>query len=347
MAEILFVKYIRVMTLMLVMVSFYSSKMIAQSNELTDAIFKDYFIIDGHTHDLVKRNGEDPKQAGIDRLEAAGIYGIILFFPLNSASSESIIPQILMDKEFVKKEAAAKNVKVNFVDKFSNAQKFSDSYSLQILMGGEIDGQFSGNLERVDQLKAAGISLVVLDANDQDKIANVNNDRKQFNEFGQKLIKKLNDNNITIDISHLSEELQLETMRLSTKPVIAGHANAKTIAYDDRNISDKVMKILFDQGGVLLLTFCRPYLYGFDLDVNSNGIEKLIEHVDYIAKRYGTDKIGIGTDYGGAGGYTTKDLYDIECFKEIADQLIKRGYSTEQVRQIMGGNIGKFFSDKE
>ena len=321
---------------------------IAQSSAVANYNYNKLFVIDGHTHDLVKRNGEEPKQAGIDRLKAASIDGIILFFPLNSCPPGTIIQQIRMDKEYIQKIAAGKNIEVKFVNEFNQPKNSSNSYSLQILLGGEIDGLFSSSLERVDQLKAVGISIVVLDDNDLDKITGATyNSKKQFNEFGQKLIRKLNDNDITIDISHLSEELQLEVMQLSTKPVIAGHANAKTIAKVDRNISDKVMDKLFKQGGILLFTFDREDLFGKTPAGNKSGISKLIEHINYIVKNYGIDNIGIGTDYGGSGRNSPADLFDIYCFRKISDGLIKIGYSVEQVRMIMGENIVRFFSEKE
>ncbi len=318
----------------------------AQGKELTDPEFNGFFIVDGHTHDLVVRNGQKSAQAGMERLPAAGIDGIILFFPLNRTSSETVVQQILKDKEFVKKNARENNIELNFVEKFAVPAIPANPHSLQVIMGAEYDGQFGDNLARVEQLKAAGVSVVTLDDNGLDRLSEERNGGLTLNAFARKLIRKLNENDIRIDISHLREELQLEIMKISTRPVFASHSNVRCIADVSRNVSDKVLAELISQGGILLVTFDRTYLFGNSPVSESNGMDKLLEHIDQVAKKYGTDKIGIGTDYGGAGLSATSDMFHIGCFREIANRLIKKGYSRNQVRDIMGKNIVDFLSKK-
>jgi len=314
--------------------------------ELTDPEFNGFFVVDGHTHDLVERFGQKPAQAGMERLPAAGIDGIILFFPLNRTPSETVVQQILKDKEFVKKTARENKLELNFVEEFAVPAIPANPYSLQVIMGAEYDGQFGDNLARVDQLKAAGVSVVTLDDNGLDRLSEERNGGLTLNAFARKLIRKLNENEIRIDISHLPEELQLETMKISTKPVFASHSNVRRIADVMRNVSDKVLAELISQGGILLFTFDRTYLFGNSPVSESNGMDKLVEHIDQVAKKYGADKIGIGTDYGGAGLNATTDMFHIGCFREIANRLMKKGYSREQVRNIMGKNIVDFLSKK-
>ena len=318
----------------------------AQGQELTDPEFNGFFVVDGHTHDLVERNGQKSVQAGMERLLAAGIDGIILFFPLNRTPAETVVQQILKDKEFVIKSARENNIELNFVDEFAVPPLQANPYSLQIIMGAEYDGQFGDNLARVEQLKAAGISVVTLDDNGLDRLSEERNGALTLNAFARKLIRKLNDNDIRIDISHLSEALQLETMKVSTKPVFASHANVRCSANVMRNVSDKVLAELIGQGGILLFTFDRTYLFGNGPVSAANGMDKLMEHIDPVVKKYGADKIGIGTDYGGAGLNATSDMFHIGCFREIANRLIKKGYSRDQVRNIMGKNIVDFLSKK-
>ena len=324
-----------------------SSMIHAQGKELTDPEFNGFFVVDGHTHDLVERNGQKSVQAGMERLPAAGIDGIILFFPLNRTPAETVVQQILKDKEFVKETARANKIELNFVEEFTVPAHPAHPYSLQVVMGAEYDGQFGDDLARVEQLKAAGVSVVTLDDNGLDRLSEERNDGLTLNAFARKLIGKLNDNDIRIDISHLREELQLETMNISTKPVFASHANVRRIAGVSRNVSDRVLAELIGQGGILLFTFDRTYLFGNGPVSEANGMDKLMEHIDQVVKKYGVDKIGIGTDYGGAGLNATSDMFHIGCFREIANRLMKKGYSRDQARNIMGKNIVDFLSKKK
>ena len=314
--------------------------------ELTDPEFNGFFVVDGHTHDLVERNKQKSAQAGMERLPAAGIDGIILFFPLNQTRPETVIQQILKDKEFVKKKARENKFELRFVKEFSVPAAPADPYSLQVVMGAEYDGQFGDDLGRVDQLQAAGVSVVTLDDNGLDRLSEDKNGALTLSAFARKLIRKLNQNEIRIDISHLPEELQLETIKISTRPVFASHSNVRRVADVMRNVSDKVLAELIHRGGILLFTFDRTYLFGTSPVSEANGMDKLVEHIDHVAKKYGADKIGIGTDYGGAGLNATSDMFHIGCFREIANRLMKKGYSRDQVRNIMGKNIVHFLSKK-
>jgi|GEM_PF-1781940 len=339
-------KILRAAILLFAFFAVCGSMISAVGKELTDPEFNGFFVVDGHTHDLVERNKQKSAQAVMERLPAAGIDGIILFFPLNRTPSETVVQQILKDKEFVKKTARENKLELHFVEEFAVPEIPANPYSLQVIMGSEYDGQFGDDLARVDQLKAAGVSVVTLDDNGLDRLSEEKNGALTLSAFARKLIRKLNENEIRIDISHLPEELQLEIIKISTRPVFASHSNVRRVADVMRNVSDKVLAELIGRGGILLFTFDRTYLFGTSPVSESNGMDKLMEHIDHVARKYGADKIGIGTDYGGAGLNATTDMFHIGCFREIANRLMKKGYSRDQVRNIMGKNIVNFLSKK-
>lgn len=315
---------------------------------LPDAFCSSIFIIDGHTHDLVSRNGSRPVQAGMTRLKKAGITGVVLSFPLNRTDPDNVIRQIIRDKEFVKQSAFENNVSLTFINRFSFAPDRTGDHPLQVLLSVEyFDGLFDENLTRISQLKEIGISSITLDDNKKNRLSELKNGKLRLTEFGMKIIKRLNDLDIFVDISHLSEPLQLEVIKTSRKPVFASHSNMQGVADIKKNLSDKVMRELTKIGGIVLLTFDKEYLYGQESNRDINGISRLIEHIDYIAEHYSIDYIGIGSDYGGSGKNAPPDLFNVECFQLIAMQLIRKGYSSEHVEKIMGGNLVKFFSSED
>ncbi|MFC2146330.1 membrane dipeptidase [Acidobacteriota bacterium] len=72
-------------------------------------------------------------------------------------------------------------------------------------------------------------------------------------------------------------------------------------------------------------------------------IEKFIDHIDHIVKLVGADYIGIGSDYGGPRFLYTKGLEDASGWPLITYHLLKRGYSEEDIKKILGGNLLRVF----
>lgn len=299
-----------------------------------------YFIIDGHSHDLVSRNGLNPVQSELSELTKTGVNGVILAFPLNKTNSDKLINQIKRDIEYVHSHAKAKSIEISFVNSFSVNSNEKQLNTIQILPSVEyFDGLFYGSTARLDELKQLGIRSITLINNRKDIISD---DGKTLNKLGINLVKRLNELDIAIDISHLSELLQIEVIKTSAKPVFASHSNCKAIVPSDRNLSDRVISELTKKGGLILLTFDKEFLIGNN---SVNGIEALIKHIDYLKTKYGEKCIGLGSDFGGSGANAPKELSTIDSFNRIAQKLQEIGYSKETINGILGKNMVDFFSE--
>ncbi len=310
--------------------------------------FAKLFVVDGHTHDTVPAYGEQLKQAGMKRLLAAGLDGIVLAFPLNFAAPEDLIARIREDRAFVEQYARENDIPFIFVDAFRPEENQTGKRPLQILSSIEyFDSLFDERLQRIGELKSAGISSVTLIDNDRNAISIKREGKAALNPFGRKIVKKLNDCGLVIDISHLPDELQLDVITSSEKPVLASHSNARKVAPSGRNLSDEVLLELTRRGGMVLFTFDREYLAGVESRRDTPGISLLLKHIAYVARNFGLDHIGIGSDYGGSGRNAPPDIQGVECFFVLARALIEDGYSFDQVRKIMGGNLVRFFSSKQ
>lgn len=306
-----------------------------------ESVGQSYFIIDGHTHDLVPRNGSNPVQSELSELSKTGVNGVILAFPLNKTNSGKLINQIKRDIEYVYSYAKTKSIEISFVNSFSNNPSDKIFTTLQILPSVEyFDGLLNGSTARLDELKQLGIRSITLINNRKDIISD---DGKTLNKLGINLVKRLNELDIAIDISHLSEFLQIEVIKTSVKPVFASHSNCKAIVSSTRNLSDNVISELTKKSGLILLTFDKEFLIGNN---SVNGIEALIKHIDYLKTKYGEKCIGLGSDFGGSGANAPKELSTIDSFNRIAQKLREIGYSKETINGIMGKNIANFFFDK-
>ena len=207
-----------------------------------------------------------------------------------------------------------------------------------------------------------------------------------ISEFGRKVIKRMNDLGMIIDISHISDKASLEAIKLSTAPVIASHSCVKSLADHPRNISDDILFALKENGGVIQITAFANYV-----EVNNDRFYEIINLGNEVAKLYGDkkfnpalhsdkkeylhgiDKINIkhpmpniddfidhidyvvnliGIDYVGissdfGGGGGISGWMDASETKMLTQRLKERGYSLKDIEKIWGRNILRVWRDVE
>lgn len=152
--------------------------------------------------------------------------------------------------------------------------------------------------------------------------------------FGKKVIQEMNDLGIMIDVSHAGESTFWDVVKLSSKPIIASHSSAQALCYHDRNLNDKQLQAIAKNNGVVQVCLV-------DIFINKNSkkasVSDAVDHIDHIVKVAGINHVGIGSDFDGGGGLIgcqgANDLIN------ITTQLIKRGYSEENIAKIWGGNF--------
>ena len=74
-------------------------------------------------------------------------------------------------------------------------------------------------------------------------------------------------------------------------------------------------------------------------------VKDIVDHIDYVVDLIGVDYVGIGTDFDGGGGVDGCD--DVSDMPNITEELVRRGYSDEDIRKIWGGNLMRVFSEVE
>lgn len=206
--------------------------------------------------------------------------------------------------------------------------------------------------------------------------------KKGLSSFGIKVIKKMNELGMMIDLSHPGEQTFWDAIKTSTKPVLVSHSNTYAIAPVYRNLKDDQIKAVGVNGGVIDLNFYSGFLVdgnndkvqelehkmhleirkltqtGMDYNEADREIHKkykseidrikpafhvLFDHMEHIIKLAGIDHVGLGADYDGFDLTTPEKLEDITKYPLITEELVKRGYSKEDIFKIMGGNFIRVF----
>jgi len=147
--------------------------------------------------------------------------------------------------------------------------------------------------------------------------------------FGVTLIEEMNRLGMLVDVSHISEAGFWDVMKASTRPVIFSHSNCQGVCDHPRNLSDKQIRALAENGGSMGVTFVPSFV-----SESSPTLEGLLDHIDHAVQLVGADHVGIGSDFDGGGTL----VEDATVFPEITERLSRRGYSDEDLRKILGQN---------
>ena len=205
-------------------------------------------------------------------------------------------------------------------------------------------------------------------------------------DFGKEVVREMNRLGMLVDISHVSDKTMSDALDVSKAPVIASHSSARALSNVARNIPDDLLKRIAKNGGVVQVNFYSLFVdqktvapqsdernarlkaqqealtakYANDperLSEESDKLEganplpplpisKLIDHIDHIVKVAGIDHVGLGPDFDGANDFP-EGARDESLLPNITYELLKRGYSEQDIDKILGGNFLRVFAQAE
>ena len=161
-----------------------------------------------------------------------------------------------------------------------------------------------------------------------------------LSEFGKQVVAEMNRLGMMVDISHISDAAVLDVLSAATAPVIASHSSARAIYDHPRNLPDELLQKIAEQGGVVQATI--EYVKETTGDPPKlPTVAEFVDHIDHIVQVAGIDHVGIGTDFDGGGELA--DCHDVSDMGNITRELVKRGYTAEQIEKIWGGNLMRVF----
>lgn len=170
-------------------------------------------------------------------------------------------------------------------------------------------------------------------AQPQARLNDVEAEHGGLSEFGREVVAELNRLGILVDISHVSRATMLQATKLSKAPVIASHSSVTSRFDHPRNMNDEQLLALRDNGGVVQIVAFNTYLK----EGGGATVADLVDHIDYAVNLIGVEHVGISSDFGGGGGVTGWNSA-AETFN-VTLELVRRGYTEEQIAMIWGGNV--------
>ena len=155
---------------------------------------------------------------------------------------------------------------------------------------------------------------------------------------GIEAVRELSKNGVVLDVAHLAKKGAIDLLNNADR-VICSHASFNGVHHHDRNLDDDIMAEIVRRNGIVALTFVGFFL----TDENKEAtILDVIKHIDYFANKFSINNLSVGTDFNGTDSLPI-NLKTYKEFENLKNELIKRGYSENDVDKIFYQNAYNYF----
>ena len=257
----------------------------------------------------------------------------------------------------------------------ADVERIQQAGKIASMIGVEGGHSIENSLETLRQLRRLGAAYMTLTHSDTLDWADSATDEPQhggLSAFGEEVVREMNRLGMLVDLSHVSPETMKDALRISKAPVIFSHSSARAVADHPRNVPDDVLLLTAENGGIVMVNFFSGFVVPesarrmarmFDAmrelrekypdeteyrraqarwraenPVLPGTLHNVVDHIDHIVRVAGIDHVGLGSDFDGVSSLP-KQLEDVSTYPRITQELIRRGYTAEEIHKINSGNM--------
>lgn len=253
------------------------------------------------------------------------------------------------------------------IDSASDLEAVHGSGKVGILIGIQNSTHFR-RAEDVRLFHGLGQRVSQLTYNSRNRIGNGSTERVDggISDFGVSIVEAMNQTGMAVDVSHSGDRTTLDACEVSSRPVLFTHSNVRALSGGHpRTKTDEAIRAMARTGGVMGITGVRMFVKADE----PTTVEHFLDHYDHVRDLIGVEHLGIGSDIdlhgyddlpeeqaaqlraGYKDSYAFRDKIDIEgidhpkrCF-DLTEGLIRRGYTDEHIRGVLGGNFARVLKE--
>lgn len=285
-------------------------------------------------------------QSDIPRLKKSGFKLVLAsscLFPFNVKSGNITVP-----KDFRKEFLLHNNLYTDIVKKNEDSihhilskkdlnislrnRKIGLIFTLEGLYG--CDDKFS----LIDEMIEKGVRVIGILWNMDSNIGQSCFTKSDLGltDFGKQVIFYLEKRGMIIDLAHTSRRTFFDILELSKKPVMVSHTACRGVYNNKRNLEDQQITEVAKRDGLIGLAFVNEF-------IGSKNIDGVVKHILHFKKLDALKNLAIGSDFNGMFyAHVIKGLEDVHALKNLSNELIKEGFTTKEVYDLLSGNAIKF-----
>jgi membrane dipeptidase len=307
-------------------------------------------LIDFHCDTIYKLRKEPSENlrknslsVDIEKLKNSGSIAQFFALYIDLAETKDPFDEFNRMAAIFRKELEANSDVLRFSGSYGELMENQKNGFISSFLTVEEGAALEGKISNLVELHRLGVRLITLTWNYPNEIGYPNFQGKHssmgLTDFGCEVVEAMNHYNMIVDVSHLSDKGFYDVSEVSRKPFMASHSNARSVTGNLRNLTDDMIRILGNKGGIVGVNFEKTFLGNSD----QGKVSEMIRHIDHIRNVGGIEVLAIGSDFDGID--TPPEISDISQMGKLLNALDKSGYTENEIEKIFYRNGFRFIQD--